>query len=138
MRFENAEICVHVDTQTKNENCAILASISPPDEQLLFTLLLAHTLEKEGARRVAAILPYLAYTRHDKNRPGENLATAWVGELMRSSGIDEVITVDVHSERAMDLFPSPCFRVHRLKSSPWLYGGTVKPGRPLSRRMKAR
>ena len=107
VRFENAEICVHVETPTKNENCAILASISPPDEQLLFTLLLAHTLKKEGAHRVAAILPYLSYARHDKNKPGESLATAWVGELMRSSGIDEVITVDVHSERAKNLFPIP-------------------------------
>ncbi len=107
MRFENAEICVHVETQTENENCVILASISPPDEQLLFTLLLAHTLKKEGARRVTAILPYLAYARHDKNKPGESFATAWVGELMRSSGIDEVITVDVHSERAKGLFPIP-------------------------------
>jgi ribose-phosphate pyrophosphokinase len=107
VRFENAEMCVRVETPTKNENCAILASISPPDEQLLFTLLLAHTLKKEGARRVTAILPYLAYARHDKNKPGESLATAWVGELMRSSGIDEVITVDVHSERAKHLVPIP-------------------------------
>ena len=107
MRFENAEMCVHVETPTKNENCVILASISPPAEQLLFTLLLAHTLKKEGARRVTAILPYLAYARHDKDKPGESLATAWVGALMRSSGIDEVITVDVHSERAKSLFAIP-------------------------------
>ena len=107
VRFENSELCVQVETPVQNEHCAILASISPPDEQLLITLLLAHTLKKEGARRVTAILPYLAYARHDKNKPGESLAAAWVGELMRSSGVNEVITIDVHSERARSLFPIP-------------------------------
>jgi len=106
-RFENAEVYVHLETRVMSEECAILGSVAPPDEQMLFTLLLAHTLKKEGARRVTAILPYLAYARHDKNKPGESLATAWLGETFRASGIDEVITIDVHSERAKGLFPIP-------------------------------
>ncbi|MGA2882275.1 MAG: ribose-phosphate diphosphokinase [Bryobacteraceae bacterium] len=104
-RFENGELHLGLQTLVRNENCFVLGSISPPDEQLLSVLLLAHTLKKEGARRVTAILPYLAYTRDDKDKPGESLATAWAGALAQASGVDEVITVDVHSERAKGLFP---------------------------------
>jgi ribose-phosphate pyrophosphokinase len=65
--------------------------------------LLAHTLKRQGARVVTAVLPYLAYSRHDKEKPGESLAVAWLGSLFRSSGIDDVITVDLHSQRAKQL-----------------------------------
>ena len=106
-RFENRELHMDVETPVANETCFILGSIAPPDEQLLSVLLLAHTLKKEGACRVTAIFPYLAYARHDTDKPGESLATAWVGALARASGLDQVITVDVHSERAKQLFPMP-------------------------------
>jgi ribose-phosphate pyrophosphokinase len=104
-RFENGELHVDLQTLVRNESCFLLGSIAPPDEQLLSVLLLAHTLKKEGARRVTALLPYLAYARDDKDKPGESLATAWASALARASGIDELITVDVHSERAKRLFP---------------------------------
>ncbi|HTS75594.1 MAG TPA: ribose-phosphate diphosphokinase [Bryobacteraceae bacterium] len=106
-RFENQEIYIRLLTPVSGEDCGILASVAPPDDQMLFTLLLAHTLKKEGARRVTAILPYLAYARHDKNKPEESLAAAWLGAIMQASGLDEVITIDVHSERARRLFPIP-------------------------------
>ena len=105
--FENGELHIDVHTSVANENCLVLGSIAPPDEQLLSVLLLAHTLKKERARRVTGILPYLAYARHDKDKPGQSLATAWTGSLARASGLDQVITIDVHSERAKALFPIP-------------------------------
>ena len=106
-RFENGELHVEVRTSVARQHCLILGSIAPPDGQLLSVLLLAHTLKKEGARWVTAILPYLAYARHDKEKPGESLATAWVAELAQASGIDQVTTVDAHSERATALFSIP-------------------------------
>lgn len=104
-RFENGEWHLDLETAVRNERCLVLGSIAPPDEQLLTTLLLGHTLRKEGAGYVTAILPYLAYARDDKDKPGKSLATAWAGSLVRASGFDEVIAVDVHSERARRLFP---------------------------------
>ncbi|MBZ5674961.1 MAG: ribose-phosphate diphosphokinase [Acidobacteriia bacterium] len=106
-RFENGELHARVDTSITAQHCAVLGSIAPPDEQLLSVLLLAHTLKKEGARQVTAVLPYLGYARDDKDKPGQSLATAWAGSLIQASGCDRVITVDVHSERTKTLFPVP-------------------------------
>jgi ribose-phosphate pyrophosphokinase len=106
-RFENGELHVEIQTPIRNENCFIIGSIAPPDEQMLSALLLAHTLKKEGARKLTAVFPYLAYARHDKDKPGESLATAWVGAVAQASGIDQVITFDVHSDRGKNLFPIP-------------------------------
>ena len=114
-RFENRELRIDVRTAVRNESCVLLGSIAPPDEHMMSALLLAHTLEKEGARQVTAIFPYLAYARHDKDKPGESLATAWVGAVARASGIDQVITVDVHSERGTKLFPIPVISLSPAK-----------------------
>jgi ribose-phosphate pyrophosphokinase len=114
-RFENGEMHIDLETRVLNEDCFILGSIAPPDEQLLLALLLAHTLKKEGARRVSAICPYLAYARHDKEKSGESLATAWAGAIAQASGIDRVISVDVHSERAKVLFPIPVLSLSPAK-----------------------
>ena len=106
-RFPNQELYITVRARVRGEHCVMLGSITPPDEHLLSVLLLAHTLKKQGARRVTALLPYLAYSRHDKEKPGESLALALIGSLFRSSGIDEVITVDLHSQRGQHLLELP-------------------------------
>ena len=114
-RFENGELHARVDTSVTAQCCVVLGSIAPPDEQLLSVLLLAHTLKKEGAKQVTAVLPYLGYARDDKDKPGQSLATAWIGSLIRASGCDQVITVDVHSEKTKQLFPVPLISLSPAK-----------------------
>jgi ribose-phosphate pyrophosphokinase len=106
-RYDNQELHASVAGPVSGEHCLILGTIAPPDECLLSVMLLARTLKKERAHTITAVLPYLAYSRQDKDKSGESLGTAWVGALFKSSGIDQVLTVDVHSERDKQLFPIP-------------------------------
>ena len=106
-RFENRELHIAVDTPVEGEHCVVMGSIAPPDEQLLTTSLLIHTLKKEGATKVTAFLPYLAYARHDDDKTGQSMALAWAGSLLKASGCDQIITVDVHSEKAKQLLDMP-------------------------------
>jgi len=106
-RFANEELYARIEDKVRGEHCLMLGTIAPPDESLLSFLLLAETLKKERADKITAVLPYLAYSRQDKDKPGESLGTEWVGALLKSSGIDEIITVDVHSARDQQLFPIP-------------------------------
>jgi ribose-phosphate pyrophosphokinase len=106
-RFENGELFLSILSPVRTAHCVVLGSIAPPDERLLSLALLAHTLRKEGSTKVTAFLPYLAYSRQDKAKPGKSLAAAWVGSLLQASSIDEVFTIDVHSERDKQSFPIP-------------------------------
>ena len=106
-RYADQELHASIEASVSGEDCVIVGTIAPPDERLLSVLLLAETLKKEGADKITALLPYLAYSRQDKDKSGESLGTAWVGALLKSSGIDQVLTVDVHSERDKQLFPIP-------------------------------
>ena len=86
-RFDNGELKIDIETTVKAERCFVLGSIAPPDARLLSTLLLAHTLRKDGALEVVGILPYLAYSRQDKDKPHQSLAAAWSGALIKASGL---------------------------------------------------
>lgn len=110
-RFDNGELYVRLETPPAGQECLVLGSISPPDDQLLTMLLLGHTLRKEGAKRVTGVFPYLAYSRQDKNKPGESLAAAWTGSLAFASGFDRVVTVDVHSPDDERLFQVPLLSI---------------------------
>lgn len=114
-RFADGELWVHLDAAVAGEHCAVVGSLAPPDEQMLSTLVLADTLKREGARRVVAVLPYLGYARQDRAVAGQSFGAAWVGSLLRAVGVDEVVTVDIHSSAARACFPMP---VVSLSSAP--------------------
>jgi ribose-phosphate pyrophosphokinase len=107
LRHANQEWHADVQGTVQGEHCVVLGGIAPPDAQMTSLLLLTHTLRKEGAARITAVLPYLAYAREDRSKPGESLATAWVGALLKASAVDEVWAVDVHSKHDPELFPLP-------------------------------
>lgn len=116
-RFANRELHATIETAVGGEDCVLVGSVAPPDEDLLSFLLVAHSLRKEGARSIVAVLPYLGYARQDHPEPGRSLAAAWVGVLLQGCGVTEVVTVDVHSPRAHDLVPVP---LHSLSPAPIL------------------
>jgi ribose-phosphate pyrophosphokinase len=106
-RFANGELHVELDMAPAERDCLVLGAVAPPDEHLLSTLLLCHTLKKEGARRITALLPYLGYARHDRAEPRKSRAAAWLGEIVRASGVNAVVAIDVHSSLIHELFPIP-------------------------------
>ena len=114
-RFANGELHVELEAAPAGRDCIVLGAVAPPDEHLLSTLLLSHTLKKEGARHITALLPYLGYARHDRAEPRKSRAAAWLGELLRASGVNAVVAIDVHSSLIHELFPIP---VRTLSAAP--------------------
>ena len=106
-RFANGELSLGIETDVGGKPCVLLGSVAPPDEHMLCLALAADTLKRLGAARVIVLLPYLAYARQDKEEPGKALGIAWVGEILRASGVDELITIDIHSRRAAELLEMP-------------------------------
>ena len=106
-RFANGEQHITLEANVSGQPCFVLGSIAPPESNLLSFLLLCHTLKKEGALRVTAILPYLAYSRHEKNEAQKSRATAFVAGLFANVGINNIVTFDIHSQTASQIFSMP-------------------------------
>lgn len=106
-RFANGECRVELRAAVAGKRCLVLGTITPPERNLVSYLLLCHTLAGNGAASVTALLPYLAYSRHDRKEPRRSFGAAWIGGLLAAAGVGAVVTVDVHSPRLDRLFPMP-------------------------------
>ena len=70
---------------------------SPNDKLCRFLFLLA-TMRENGARRVNAVVPYLAYARKDRQtKTRDPITTRYMAELFEAVGTDTLITMDVHN-----------------------------------------
>lgn len=113
--FPDGETKVTIKKKVLDCDVLIVQSTYPPvDRHLIQLFFAAHYLSQEGAR-VTAIIPYLAYSRQDKEfLPGEVVSIGVVAHLLRSAGVKRVVTVDIHSAEAMAHFSFPIFSVSAI------------------------
>ena len=82
-----------------------LLDCSSINDQLIRFLVTCDFLKNIGAKKITAILPYLAYSRQDKSFSGQSVGAIklW-GRFFKESGIDSVFACDLHSEGLFNLF----------------------------------
>jgi len=108
--FPDGESYVHLEGDVKGENVAILQTTCPPmqDGRLFQLAFMADAAKRGGASKVTAVVPYLAYARQDKMfLSGEGISVETIARMLKAAGIDELITVNVHSEPTLKQFPFP-------------------------------
>ncbi|HXV28926.1 MAG TPA: ribose-phosphate diphosphokinase [Sinorhizobium sp.] len=71
------------------------------NDKLLRLLFFIATCRENGAARVTAVVPYLAYARKDRQTKARDpVTTRYVAELLEAAGADQVMTLDVHNVSA--------------------------------------
>jgi len=71
------------------------------NDKLVRLLFFLGALRDNGAARVTAVVPYLAYARKDrKTQPRDPVTTRYVAALFEAVGIDRIVTLDVHNPAA--------------------------------------
>lgn len=77
----------------------------PTNDTVFETLLLISSLKRNGASSVTLYLPYSAYSRQDRMvGPWRSLAFSDIAHYYQASGVDRVITLDIHNEAVMGCF----------------------------------
>lgn len=101
--FPDDENYIRFTGEISGQDVTIIQSTGPPQDQNLIQLLIIASAAKDlGARSVIAVVPYLAYARQDKRfRPGEAISMMTVTRLLEASGIDRLITVNIHSQAVL-------------------------------------
>jgi ribose-phosphate pyrophosphokinase len=68
------------------------------NDKLCKSLFFIDTLRDNGASRVTALVPYLAYSRKDRQTKSRDpVTTQYVARLFEAAGADCVVTLDVHN-----------------------------------------
>jgi ribose-phosphate pyrophosphokinase len=68
------------------------------NERLCRLLFFLGAVREAGARRVTAVIPYLAYARKDRQtKPRDPVTSRYMAMLLEAMGTDAVMTLDVHN-----------------------------------------
>ena len=107
--YPDGESYVRLEGKVQNEEVAIVQTTSPPqDTRLIQLALIADAAKRHGAEKITAVVPYLAYARQDKVfLQGEAISIEAVARMLKASGVDSLITVNVHQAKVLAKFPFP-------------------------------
>lgn len=102
-RFPDGECCLSFAGEVRDQELVLIQSTYPPqDTHLMQLLLLIDAAVTQGAKRVSAAVPYLAYARQDKPfSPYETISIKTVLKLLTSCKLANLVTVDVHEPEAL-------------------------------------
>ena len=98
--FPDGESFIKLTKQVAGENVVIIQTTAPnPDTRLMQLLLMARTAKDFGAKKVVAVVPYLAYARQDKRFTDlESLSLDVIFGMLECAGVTDLITVNIHNE----------------------------------------
>ena len=107
--FPDGESYVRLEGDVKDEHAVIVqTTCAPQNSRLMELAFMAAAAKRYNAKKVTAVVPYLGYARQDKIfLQGENISIETVATMLKASGIDQLITVNVHEANALKLFPIP-------------------------------
>ena len=98
-KFANGETYVNIKEDMRNKDVYLMpATGTAVNDNLMETYLKADAARRMGANRVVAIMPNFPYGRQErKTENGEPVSARLNLALLHASGVDEVITTDVHA-----------------------------------------
>lgn len=99
--FPDGERYVRILGDVEGKRVAVIQSMyKTPDSYLMEFLFVVRTLKELGVEEVIGVIPYFPYARQDTRfNPGEAISLDIVSRLIEESGVDKVITVDMHLHR---------------------------------------
>lgn len=98
-KFANGETYVNILEDMRNKDVFIMQNSSKAiNDNLMETYLKADASRRMGAHKVVAIMPNFPYARQERKvEHGEPISARLNMALLHSSGVDEVITTDIHA-----------------------------------------
>ena len=108
-RFSDGEIQVKIVDGVRGADCFIIQpTCAPVNENVMELLVIADALKRASARRITAVITYYGYARQDrKAEPRVPITSKLIANLITASGIDRVLTVDLHARQIQGFFDIP-------------------------------
>ena len=107
-RFSDGGVFVQINENIRGADLFIVQSTNPPAENLLELMIMSEAARRASAARITAVIPYFGYARADrKDRPRVAITAKLVANLMAKSGINRILTMDLHASQIQGFFDIP-------------------------------
>ena len=125
-KFSDGETRIEILENIRGRDVFLIQSTCPPaNDHLMELLFMADACRRASAKSISAVVPYFGYSRQDR-RPRNTrgpISAKLVGDLIQTSGISRLITIDLHADQIEGFFSIP---VDNVYSSPVLLGDIWK------------
>jgi len=128
-RFSDGEINVEILENIRGRDVFIIQSTCPPvNDNLMEMLIIADACRRASVSSITAVIPYFGYARQDRRPRAARvpITAQLVASMIGASGINRVLTVDLHADQIQGFFPVP---VDNVYASPVLLGDAWKQNR---------
>jgi len=108
-RFSDGEISVQIAESVRGRDVFIVQSTgAPSNDNLMELLIMTDALRRSSANSITAVVPYFGYARQDrKAAPRVPITARLVADLIEKSGVDRVVTIDLHAGQIQGFFNVP-------------------------------
>ena len=121
-RFSDGEINVEILENIRGRDVFVVQSTCPPvNDNLMEMLIIADACRRASAASITAVIPYFGYARQDRRPRAARvpITAQLVASMIATSGINRVLTLDLHADQIQGFFPIP---VDNVYASPVLLG----------------
>lgn len=107
--FANGEIYVRFEESVRGADVFLVQSTSRPvNDSLMELLVMINAAKLASAHRITAVIPWYGYSRQDKkSAPREPITAKLIATLLEASGVDRVLTMDLHAGQVQGFFNVP-------------------------------
>ena len=114
--FSDGEIQVNIGESVRGCDVFVIQSIQDPvNENFMELAIILDALHRASAHTINVVVPYLAYSRSDtKTRSREPITAKLVANLLQLTGMDRLITVDLHASQIQGFYSVPVDHLHAI------------------------
>lgn len=106
--FSDGEFISTLNETVRGQNVYLICSTFQPESNLFELLQMADASKRAGAKSIIAVVPYMSYSRSDKkDAPRTPITAALVGKIIESSGINHLVTMDLHNNSIEGMYNIP-------------------------------
>lgn len=108
-RFSDGETFVEINENVRGVDAFVIQPTSSPvNDAVMELLIIADTLRRASAATITAVIPYYGYARQDRKvAPRTPISAKLVADLIESSGVDRVVSIDLHAGQIQGFFNIP-------------------------------
>src|SRR6186713_3407912 len=114
--FPDGGTYVKIEENIRGHDVFIVQPTSPPtNEHLMELLIMVDAARRASADRITAVIPFFGYARQDrKDQPRVPITAKLVANLLCASGVNRVLTMDLHAQQVQGFFDIPVDHLYSL------------------------
>lgn len=108
-KFSDGETRVKIPHNLRQRCVFIIQPTSPPaNEHIMELIFMIDAAKRASAKEITTVIPYYGYSRQDrKEMPRVPISSSVVARMLEASGVDRIVTLDIHSEQSQGFITKP-------------------------------